>query len=182
MKSKLSFIIVTIATVLLFNSCKKYEDGANFSIYTKKHRVVGDWNLVTKTYNSQDLLAPVHLDGLQICNTGDTVYYTIDNYYDSEIWSFKRDGTVKCSTWSSSTQPDASYMYLNCQAVYSTTSQNGIVEGTWEFSGKKEDLTLLGVVHPYDNIWEIIELREDKMKLKITRPYVSKIMAFEKIK
>lgn len=49
----LTYLTLAGATAVGVSSCGKYEDGPNFSLRTKKARVVGDWNV--KSIGSQVL-------------------------------------------------------------------------------------------------------------------------------
>ncbi|MBU3660524.1 MAG: hypothetical protein FGM14_11665 [Flavobacteriales bacterium] len=49
---KLAFIALIIT---LLSSCNKYEEGPNFSLSSKKSRLVGEWKLVKQTENGSEI-------------------------------------------------------------------------------------------------------------------------------
>jgi len=79
----LTYLTLAGTTVLGVSSCGKYEDGPNFSLRTKKARVVGDWNV--KSVGSQVL-------GVQNVGTfqfGFTVNMTFDkNGSVVQTWNY----------------------------------------------------------------------------------------------
>jgi len=68
----LTYVTLAGATAVGVSSCGKYEDGPNFSLRSKKARVVGDWNV--KSIGSQVL-------GVQD-NGGVQYGYTINMEFD----------------------------------------------------------------------------------------------------
>ena len=71
----LAIICMTVLSSTLFNSCKKYPDGPNFSLRTKKARLCGTWVMDTYKINGVDQTAFFNavLPGYQLeINTNET--------------------------------------------------------------------------------------------------------------
>jgi len=52
--SKLYLLTLFALSLLLINSCKKYEDGPLLSLHTKKHRIMGTWDVEYFSINNFD--------------------------------------------------------------------------------------------------------------------------------
>ena len=90
----LTYLTLASATAVGVSSCGKYEDGPNFSLRSKKSRVVGDWNV--KSIGSQ-----VYADQNQ---NGIDYGYTINLEFD-------KNGSVLTSTTYSYGNLSYSYSY-----------------------------------------------------------------------
>ena len=47
--------LLSFAVIFVFSSCNKYSEGPNFSLLTKKARVVNDWTLDSYTKDGTEL-------------------------------------------------------------------------------------------------------------------------------
>lgn len=79
-----------LALVLIFTSCKKYEDGPSFSLRSKSSRVDGKWGMTSHFYNGkQDILTPDDLDDIWEFNKDGTFILTDPGYsIDNGKWTF----------------------------------------------------------------------------------------------
>ena len=62
--------LLSFAIVFVFNSCNKYSEGPNFSLLTKKARVVNDWILDSYTKDGTELYDEGYEENLSIENDG----------------------------------------------------------------------------------------------------------------
>lgn len=72
---KNSAILLALATVLVFSSCAKYEEGPSMSLLTKTQRLTGEW-----------VVSKVLVDGTEL--TGDEM-----EIYNYMTMTFEKDGT-----------------------------------------------------------------------------------------
>ncbi|MBK7183786.1 MAG: hypothetical protein IPH89_13115 [Bacteroidetes bacterium] len=78
-KNKL--FIIGVLAILLFTTCKKYEEGPCISLYSKEHRVVGEWDieyLGINGYDSTDYFRNSQTYG----------YYSFSKYKDGRKYIF----------------------------------------------------------------------------------------------
>lgn len=99
MKRILSFGLVALfASTLLLSSCSKYDEGSNFTLLTKKSRMVNNWHLTSIT---QDGLAlnmsgiSLHMELMKDGSATNTLSYTVlgQTFEDVAVgtWEFNDD-------------------------------------------------------------------------------------------
>lgn len=158
MKNKLK--IYPLILLFFAIGCKKYEEGPLISFRTKQHRLEGKWQLeVNGTwYIRRDMVT---------CKNGGFVDPADDKYKkDSETWEFTEDKLNISTVWT--------YLYVDefrtrdeCKLFYLPEfQQTNNSSATWEFDDKKENVIITNSSGAKS--YEIIELREKEMKLKLT--------------
>ncbi|TVR68256.1 MAG: hypothetical protein EA408_13595 [Marinilabiliales bacterium] len=93
-----SALLIMIVMVLLPLSCKKYEDGPWFSIYSKKERVTGNWYFELVTEDGNDMTDMYASHTLNMRRNGD-LYWSQgfignnpwDTYGPGGEWKFVND-------------------------------------------------------------------------------------------
>jgi hypothetical protein len=165
MNVKISSIL--LLTALMFGGCKKYEDGPGLSLRSKKERVAADWNVVEEKYDGEVYENQPYTDSAY-CSIDDTYKkYEVSTIGRMEM-EFTKEGTIQwISQWE---RRDLDYSKFNddCEIHYRITYDSFIQEGTWEFSSNKEKLkvVLMEIEGDFEYEFDIIELREKRMKLK----------------
>ena len=91
MKKIISALVVVI---ILVSSCKKYPDGPEFTLLTKKERISGNWKLEQVIVNGYDVTNAYNLwygsnYQLDIVKSGS--YSVVGNFPDHGIWNFVDD-------------------------------------------------------------------------------------------
>ena len=84
-------ILSTIAIAFLATSCKKYPDGPEFTLLTKKERISGNWRIEQVIVNGYDVTNSYNLwygsnYQLNIAKSGG--YIISGNYPDHGTWDF----------------------------------------------------------------------------------------------
>lgn len=74
-------IILLLAPV----SCKKYEDGPWFSIYSKKERATGNWRFALVRVDGEDITEEYTNQTVNMLKNGD-IFWT-QGYYDNNPWN-----------------------------------------------------------------------------------------------
>lgn len=81
MKKTLFFIVLTLIVATTFlSSCSKYDEGSNFTLLSKKSRMVNNWHLMSI---SQDGLAlnmggiSLHMELMKDGSAKNTLSYTV---------------------------------------------------------------------------------------------------------
>ena len=62
--------LLSLAIIFVFSSCNKYSEGPNFSLLTKKTRVVNDWTLESYTKDNTELYEQGYEENLSIEKDG----------------------------------------------------------------------------------------------------------------
>ncbi|MBX7108151.1 MAG: hypothetical protein K1X61_05825 [Chitinophagales bacterium] len=171
----LKFVIVILIGVTILNlwqSCAKGPEDPFISFHSRKARVTGDWNITSYTVNNKDSLRRVADSiGPYIGFCGSEIDKLILNY--KYVWSFDKDGGFK-----SKLTIDSSYIYdiANntpiCKDSLYKDSSTVITVAEWNFTGNIGDLKnkeQLLILDPYTKkslLFDIIELRNNEMKLE----------------
>lgn len=114
MKRILSFGLVALfASTLLLSSCSKYDEGSNFTLLTKKSRMVNNWHLTSIT---QDGLAlnmsgiSLHMELMKDGSATNTLSYTVlgQTFEDVAVgtWEFNDDKSKLVLTETGATVSD----------------------------------------------------------------------------
>ncbi|MFI5135935.1 MAG: hypothetical protein ACHQD9_08790, partial [Chitinophagales bacterium] len=74
-------IVAGLLLVITYNSCKKGPEDPFFSIWSRKHRVVGDWNVTSYQVDYADSLRQVLLAIDQLGACGEEL--------DSVVWTYQ---------------------------------------------------------------------------------------------
>jgi hypothetical protein len=82
-------------------------------------------------------------------------------------WTFEKDGKSTVVTTSNYNALDYSNSYTQCSAIYAPGSDSSNETATWDFASNKEDLEIT-YSDGSKETWNIIELRSNEMKLKMT--------------
>jgi len=92
--------VAALATSAMMTSCSKYDEGSNFTLITKKQRVVNEWNLVSMTQDGTALSMTGLVVTIKFTKDGSysqTTSYTLlgQTYTDtvSGTWTFSNDKT-----------------------------------------------------------------------------------------
>jgi hypothetical protein len=167
--------LVLVAAGLLFiisyNSCKKGPEDPFFSIWSRKHRVVGDWKVTSYQVDYVDSLRQVLKAEVTLGACGQEV--------DSVVWTtvpemnFDKDGGFSAKT---TILKDTTYDIVNntaaCPDVFIRDSAAITTVLNWNFTGKigdvknKEQIILFDPETKETTIYDLIELREKEMKLQ----------------
>lgn len=175
MKMKaLRWLILVVAGVMLvvsYNSCKKGPEDPFFSIFSRKHRVVGDWKVTEYKVDFVDSLRKVLLAEAILGACGqqiDSVIWT----YDYEF-SFSKEGSFSGKT---TVYMDTTIDIINntaaCPDVHLRDSISASVALNWNFTGNigdyknKEQLIIYDPETKETTIYDIVGLHEKEMKLK----------------
>lgn len=160
---KIGSMALAIVLVAL-TSCSKYEEGPGISLRTKKQRVVAEWKATDFTINGQNGLNS-STTGVLDCFSGGQFSYDITGTMDIQ-WTFEKDGKSTIVINSDYNTLDFENSMLNCSAIYMDATNDNTENTTWDFSSDKKNIEIT-----YDDgskeSWEIIELREKEMKLKM---------------
>jgi hypothetical protein len=78
---KKSTVVLLLALLIISGSCKKYEDGPFFSIYSKTERASGNWRFDQVKEDGVDITAEYANQAVNIAKSGD-LYWT-QGYIDS---------------------------------------------------------------------------------------------------
>lgn len=156
MKTRLVIIIAafTLAFLLGFSSCNKYEEGPSFSLLSATKRIVGTWELTETTINDTvvslndltSMLGDVDLDSL----TGGIPISIEDITVTSVKVTFEKDG-------------DGNFFFAISAGFFPVSRTEYI---TWVFDDDKEniDITIMSEVQSF----EIIRLTNKELWLRRT--------------
>lgn len=112
--------VVAIGSLFLA-SCNKYEEGANFSLRSKKGRLAGEWHVEKVEYNGSDVTSSFLPSGATMTQTIEkdgtwTSKYTISSISQTEAgtWEFveKKEQLKMVTTGSSDTDGDTSTIVM----------------------------------------------------------------------
>lgn len=157
------FVITSVS--IFFNSCSKYEEGPGISLRSADARVTGDWKVESYTINGVDQLNITYSDYL-ICADGDFVFYDGYDITDKFVVNMSSDGTWK-QEWSYKTKNvDYDFSYDNCNDYYDYGNFTDFSNGTWKLNSDKTKLELTTSGTLGKETYDIIELREKRMKLE----------------
>lgn len=143
--------------------CKKYDEGPAFSLQSKKARIEGSWNVASYTENGVDGLKYEEEETI-ICKSGKELKAIISGTMQMKL-TFEKDGDFEFVTEYSWTEPDFLATYYNCVLKYITEKETETYGGEWDFSSDKEKL-ILSYKDGYTETWDIVELKNNEIKLK----------------
>lgn len=156
MKKLLSFVLIATIFLGFFTGCKKGDMDPFFSIYSRKHRVVGEWEINSwkdsRTYidnGGTNTIVNINISGTNI--TIDTTYlHTTNNHDTTKTWTgvvneakynFKKTGDLEyvldftlTHEWKN-TDDNTGHTY---DSTY-TWNYRFINSGTWNFLAKIDD-------------------------------------------
>jgi hypothetical protein len=175
MKMKALRWLLLVATGIVFagafNSCKKGPEDPFFSIWSRKHRVVGDWQVTEFKVDFVDSIRRVLL--------AETILGACGQQVDSVIWtydyefSFTKDGAVSLKT---TVYKDTTIDIINntaaCPDVALRDSISESIAQSWNFTGNigdyknKEQLVIFDPETKETMLFDIIGLHEKEMKLR----------------
>jgi hypothetical protein len=85
MKKSIKYVTLLLICVLAISpSCKKYEDGPRFSIYSKKERATGNWRFSLVRENGVDMTEEYAQQSVNMQKNGNLLW--IRGYYDDSWW------------------------------------------------------------------------------------------------
>ena len=92
--------VAVLATSSMMTSCSKYDEGSNFTLMTKKSRVINEWNLVSMTQDGTALNMTGQVVTSKFSKDGTysttTAYTLLGQTYTDTVtgtWSFSDDKT-----------------------------------------------------------------------------------------
>lgn len=178
MKTKILPVLLVLISIV-FSQCKKYEEGPALSLHSKKHRVVGEWDVTEFFEDGQNVLSYDYFDFYQ-CNSGSHIGYTNEYRITRFTFEFTKDGRWNYQTVSSDKELNQFNTWQSCIAMYDYSSDTYAESGGWKFISGKEKIELT-----YDNgtpadDLEIIELHEKKMQLQGLMDGANVQITFEK--
>lgn len=122
MKNLFKTIIAVVAVgTLALSSCNKYEEGANFSIRSKKGRLSGDWHVTKVEYNGSDVTssflpsgASYHMDIAKDGTWKSTYTFSSVSSNEAGTWELveKKEKLKVVTTGSSDTDGDTSEIVM----------------------------------------------------------------------
>jgi hypothetical protein len=140
-------LLLSLAALLVFSSCRKGKEDPLFSLHTRKARVAGDWTIVSYDENQSTVYS--YLNGSNSTEQFNRNFGTI-NYQETTVSNAKPSVTysgkisrsefhfTKSGNWNSILEY---YLYIP-QAVggYYIAKTRQEEDGTWEFNSKSGDL------------------------------------------
>lgn len=165
-------IILGVSFIMTWNSCKKGPEDPFFSLYSRKHRVVGDWTVSVYTVDFKDSLRRV-IDSLTIQGgCGEETDKTVD-YYSYIITFDKNGGYIENLKVRTENSIDILNNTVNCFDAITNDSVTTVTSKKWNFTGNigdvknKEQLVLFDPETLESQIFDIIKCGEKQMKLQI---------------
>jgi hypothetical protein len=186
MEIKITLLLCIIFGTLIFNSCKKYPDGPLLSLRSKQHRMVDKWEVTSYSCNGDTLRNLIVEDTSGYMNSCSMFfYYTYKlrvkpaKFYLSNVGDFNMDeSTVITDLDYNATQSNCAVKMITYVIIRSYSN------GTWKFADDKKQVKIV-----YSRGWvadsatyDILELKEKKMKWKGTNSGNSEEITFAKIK
>jgi hypothetical protein len=159
------FALTLVVSGLLFHSCKKYEDGPGISFRSAEARVEADWRVKEYTVNGEDQFNYTISDYLE-CIDGLLVYYSEQYNCQSFKFSFKDNGNWTNEYVESSKVVDYQSSYDYCDDYYDNDVTTYRENGTWKLTDDKKQLEIQTAGVSGTSVFDIIELRENQMKLE----------------
>ena len=150
--------------IMILSSCGKYEDGPGISLRSKVGRVAGDWKVTSFWVNNENILNGSYSDVIP-CIDGFDIAYTV-NQTNTLSMSFDKGGDWQSEYTTIGQELDWMASYDNCFPYYTNVNTTEAEKGTWEFDSDKENIIMTYDNGSYRITWEIIELRENQMKLE----------------
>lgn len=144
--------LAILAGTLMFTSCKKGENDPSISLYSRKARVAGEWNVdkivstTTETGTNAGIayteVNTTTFDGTNFTNTstntsGSTsVTETVTGTIATNTMTFEKEGTfVQNQTYTTVETEDLG----GGDKIVTTTTHTDVYEGTWNFLGKVDE-------------------------------------------
>ncbi|MCY7408929.1 MAG: hypothetical protein LH473_01525 [Chitinophagales bacterium] len=165
-------IIIGVSFIMTWNSCKKGPEDPFFSLYSRKHRVVGDWTVSVYTVDFKDSLRRV-IDSLTIQGgCGEETDKTVD-YYNYIMTFDKNGGYIENLKIRTENSIDITNNTVNCFDALTNDSVTTVTSKKWNFTGNigdvknKEQLVLFDPETLDSQIFDIIKCSEKQMKLQI---------------
>ncbi len=167
----LSGVVLFMLTIGISSSCKKGPEDPFFSIWSRKQRVVGNWNIIAYKVDFIDSLRRV-VDSMVIngpcgLQTNKTIHYY------SYRWSFDKEGNfTEVRKVRTEDIVDILIENVNCQDARAVDSVIVVTKKKWNFTGgigdvkNKEQLMLYDDETKETIIYDIIMLRSNEMKLQ----------------
>jgi len=193
MKKKILFLTLSIAILV---GCKKYEDGPFISFRTKRARVEGNWNVTLYSYGNFNLLGLLNNSLLYNCQNGGYVLCNTFNQITNFKMQFTKTGKYSWHRNTTSCIVNENKTINTCSPCYDTIYNYESYNGRWRFNDDKTELTITNFIfnpfimleHPVPPSshhlktikWNIIELRENQMKLKFSINSIPRIIILEK--
>jgi hypothetical protein len=173
------FLFSTI--FLVFEGCKKYEQGPSISFRSKKSRVAGDWVVTSYSWGYSNWSYKSYGSEYNMCNGGGSILCNTFYQINSFLMSFDKDGSYSWERKTTFSDTDITETWNTCTACYDTITNNESYSGKWHFTSKKSEIEITNYIldpfydpnsqHNYgidlkSMTWEIIELREKHMELR----------------
>lgn len=163
-----SILFLSVSIISCFSACKKYEEGPFISLKTKKERVCAEWTISEYTLASKNLLNTSeeqkiicnNNQNLSLFNSSQTVYTYLD---------FDRNGKYHRSLKSTKINANLDSSAKVCTPIYIESEVSEDIIGSWNFGDDKESI-IISFEGGATEKWEIIELREKRMKLRSNSP------------
>lgn len=173
-------ILTLLLPALLLFSCGKYEEGPNFSLRTKKSRLVGEWKLVSFNDGNEILF----FEDSFASDFGECGVHTEHKKIEKQqqvVWDFESDNDVKqrYNLVEKSFNYGDSYSSSSCVPVYDIKDSSAVSEELkWFFENEKQELRISVENGPFQD-YQIIRLTNEELKLEDVG---GNILVFEKDK
>lgn len=139
MAQSIYFLLFAFSTVVLF-SCKKYPENDGIVSNTAKKRLVGTWMFERQSATISSLPADE------------------DNYI---FWRFQRDG--EASRELNFTDTVFRLTYFPSDTNYTNVDTSALDYYTWEFTDKKNNITLTNNESGEEYVWKILKLSNSSL-------------------
>jgi len=153
---------------ILLSSCKKYDEGPRISFLSKKYRIEGKWKASSVILNNQEIMGySFTLNKYNVTCTSGAKFQMYDyQRLVSFEFNFKKDDNLSISSKTLIKEIDGTKSYLKCDKYYLQEWESNYNENYyWEFDKKKENVITVDK-SGYNQTYEILELREKRIKLK----------------
>jgi len=140
---KSTFFISFLLLSFCIQSCSKYEEGPKVSLYSKKRRVIGTWEVYTHKVDGKSLGdIEILSKGTLKCDFSNNYFdYTNSRYLTPYSWEFKDASYIYNQEWYH-TEIDANRSQYDCFKQYKRYYKYVSDGGDWEFSDDKKQIIL----------------------------------------
>lgn len=179
--------ITTMLLVFLAIGCKKYEEGPSFSFRSAKSRIEGKWKVTSRLVNNKESFNVWEYDEYRVMRckaTGKDIDIGgpgIERHATTETtFEFQKGGEMIYFTNTRYEDIDFDETEKQCTGIWKHVNTPTIeLKTKWELDKKKENI--IEDRNSYKYNWEIIMLKEKKMKIKMTSNNITEEYTMEKI-
>jgi hypothetical protein len=164
-KFKLSTALLFTSALLFFNSCRKYEDGPGISFRSADERVSGDWKIEEYTIDGEDQKY-WKFSSYLTCTDGYNIFYDEYDIVDNWEWNMTYSGSWTQTETGTYRTINSTLSFDLCDDLYDYDSYTDKTTGTWKLNSDKTKIDISYTGSSGVESYNIIELRENRMKLE----------------